>query len=114
VDQWDTEDVRVLSNLIAGSMVETAEAIITAPAERPDVEREIVRTAERQLRMVVIGAANWHSRPRCNAGSWTLHKGRTPCEASTCLVQKQASPSEAQPDCAVSHRPIRLPSLSRK
>jgi AcrR family transcriptional regulator len=61
VDSWDTEDVRVLSNLIVGAMVETAEAIITAPPERPDVERDIVRTAERQLRMVVIGAANWHS-----------------------------------------------------
>jgi AcrR family transcriptional regulator len=61
VDAWDTEDVRVLSNLIVGAMVETAEAIITAPPERPDVERDIVRTAERQLRMVVIGAANWHS-----------------------------------------------------
>lgn len=63
VDQWDSEDVRVLANLIVGSMVETAEAIITAPPERPDVEREIVRTASRQLRMVVIGAANWQSRP---------------------------------------------------
>ena len=63
VDQWDTEDVRVLANLIVGSMVETAEAIITAPTERPDVEREIVRTAARQLRMVVIGAANWRSHP---------------------------------------------------
>jgi hypothetical protein len=51
----------VLANLIVGSMVETAEAIITAPPGRPDIEREVVRTAERQLRMVVIGAANWRS-----------------------------------------------------
>jgi AcrR family transcriptional regulator len=64
VDAWDAEDVRVLANLIVGAMVETAEAIMTAPPERPDVEREIVRTAELQLRMVVIGAANWQSQPR--------------------------------------------------
>jgi AcrR family transcriptional regulator len=61
VQDWTAEDVRVLANLIVGSMVETAEAIITAPPGRPDIEREAVRTAERQLRMVVIGAANWRS-----------------------------------------------------
>ena len=58
---WSGEDLRVLANLIVGSMVETAEAIITSPPGRPDLEREVVRTAERQLRMVVIGAANWRS-----------------------------------------------------
>jgi len=61
VDAWSTEDLRVLANLIVGSMVETAEALITAPPGRPDLEREVVRTAETQLRMVVIGAANWKS-----------------------------------------------------
>jgi hypothetical protein len=43
-------------------MVATAEAIITAPPERPDVEREVVRTAVQQLRMIVVGAMNWKSR----------------------------------------------------
>ena len=64
VQEWTAEDLRVLANLIVGSMVETAEAIITAPPGRPDIEREVVRTAERQLRMVVIGAANWRSPER--------------------------------------------------
>ena len=63
VSEWSADDIRVLANLIVGSMVETAEAIITAPVGRPDVEREIVRTAETQLRMVVVGAANWRSDP---------------------------------------------------
>ena len=63
VSEWSSTDIRVLANLIVGSMVETAEALITAPAGRPDVEREIVRTAQTQLRMVVIGAANWRSDP---------------------------------------------------
>lgn len=63
VQHWSSEDLRVLANLIVGSMVETAEAIITAPPGRPDIEREVIRTAERQLRMVVIGAANWRSLP---------------------------------------------------
>jgi AcrR family transcriptional regulator len=63
VQEWTAEDLRVLANLIVGSMVETAEAIITAPTARPDIEREIQRTAETQLRMVVFGAVNWRSKP---------------------------------------------------
>jgi hypothetical protein len=61
VQHWSSEDLRVLANLIVGSMVSTAEAILTAPPGRPDLEREAVTTAEKQLRMVVVGAANWKS-----------------------------------------------------
>jgi AcrR family transcriptional regulator len=63
VSEWSPEDLRVLANLIVGSMVGTAEALITTPVNRPDLEAEVVRTAELQLRMVVIGAANWRSAP---------------------------------------------------
>ena len=51
-----------MANLIVTAMVSTAEAVVDAPPERPDVEREIVRTAEQQLRMIVVGASNWKSR----------------------------------------------------
>jgi hypothetical protein len=50
-----------MANLIVTAMVSTAEAVIDAPPERPDVERQIVRTVERQLTMIVVGAANWQS-----------------------------------------------------
>ena len=42
-------------------MVKTAEAILTAPPGRPEAEREVVATAEQQLRMVIVGAAGWRS-----------------------------------------------------
>lgn len=61
-ESWSTEDLRVMANLIVTAMVSTAEAVVDAPPERPDVEREIVRTAEQQLRMIVVGASNWESR----------------------------------------------------
>ncbi|MGH3333355.1 MAG: TetR family transcriptional regulator, partial [Nocardioidaceae bacterium] len=61
LDTWSSEDLRVLANLIVNAMVSTAEAIISAPPERPEAEREIVRTAERQLRMIVLGVVNWRS-----------------------------------------------------
>lgn len=59
---WSAEDLRIMANLIVTAMVSTAEAVVDAPPERPDVERQIVRTAEQQLRMIVVGAANWRSR----------------------------------------------------
>jgi AcrR family transcriptional regulator len=59
---WSGEDLRIMANLIVTTMVSTAEAVIDAPPGRPDVEREIVRTVEQQLRMIVVGAANWRSR----------------------------------------------------
>jgi AcrR family transcriptional regulator len=63
VAAWSSDDLRIMANLIVTAMVSTAESIISAPAQRPDVEREVVRTAVQQLRMIVVGAANWESRP---------------------------------------------------
>ncbi len=59
---WSTDDLRIMANLIVTAMVSTAEAVIDAPSGRPDVEREIVHTAEQQLKMIVVGASNWESR----------------------------------------------------
>ena len=61
LDTWTAEDLRVMANLIVNAMVSTAEDILDAPPERPEVEREIVRTAEKQLRLIVVGASNWRS-----------------------------------------------------
>jgi hypothetical protein len=61
LNTWTSEDLRVMANLIVNAMVSTAEDILDAPPERPEVEREIVRTAEKQLRLIVVGAANWRS-----------------------------------------------------
>src|SRR3954470_17295677 len=62
VDSWSSDDLRIMANLIVTAMVSTAESIIAAPTHRPDVEREVVRTAVQQLRMIVVGAQNWKSR----------------------------------------------------
>ena len=61
LDTWTAEDLRVMANLIVNALVSTAEDILDASPERPEVEREIVRTAEKQLRLIVVGAANWRS-----------------------------------------------------
>jgi hypothetical protein len=61
-ESWSSDDLRVMADLIVTVMVSTAEAVLDAPPERPEVERAIVRTAEQQLRMIVVGAAGWRSR----------------------------------------------------
>ena len=61
-EAWWPEDLRVLSNLIVTAMVSTAESILGA-AGRPDVEKQLVEQARTQLRMVLVGALNWRSKP---------------------------------------------------
>jgi AcrR family transcriptional regulator len=61
-DAWSAEDLRVLSNLIVTAMVATAESILSA-AGRPDVEKQLVEQARTQLRMVLVGALSWRSKP---------------------------------------------------
>ena len=62
LNTWTSQDLRVMANLIVNAMVSTAEGIISAPPERPEAEREIIRTAEKQLRLIVVGVNHWRSR----------------------------------------------------
>jgi len=61
-EPWTAEDLRVLSNLIVTAMVATAEALLVAGG-RPGAEKQIAENARTQLRMVLVGAVNWKSRP---------------------------------------------------
>lgn len=61
LDRWKTEDLQLLAGLIVNAMVSTAEAILDAPPKNPSAEAEIVATAERQLRMLVVGVPQWRS-----------------------------------------------------
>ncbi len=67
VGHWSTEDLHVLANLIVKVMVETAMDVVTAPVNQPEVLKQIQQTAERQLRMTIVGAANW-DRPGRQSG----------------------------------------------
>lgn len=61
LDRWTTEDLQLLAGLIVNAMVSTAEAILDAPPEDPAAEAEIIKTAERQLRMIMLGVPHWRS-----------------------------------------------------
>ena len=61
LDRWSTDDLQLLAGLMVNAMVSTAEAILDAPEEDPVAEAEIIATARRQLRMIVLGVPAWRS-----------------------------------------------------
>ena len=62
VEHWSSEDLQAMANLIVKSMVETAVELMTLPPNRPELRAHVVKTAETQLRMVVVGGVNWRSK----------------------------------------------------
>jgi AcrR family transcriptional regulator len=62
LDHWDTEDLQMLASLMVGAMVSIAEEILDAPS-RPEAETEIMRRAEKQLTLILLGIPAWRSRP---------------------------------------------------
>ncbi len=61
LDRWSTEDLQLLAGLMVNAMVSTAEAILDGPANDPAAEADVVTTAERQLRMIVLGVPYWRN-----------------------------------------------------
>ncbi len=61
LEHWSSEDLQLLAGLMVNTMVATAEAILDASPEDPAGEAEIITTAERQLRMIVLGVPQWRS-----------------------------------------------------
>ena len=61
---WSNDDLRTVANLMVTAMTGVVEAIINGAAGKPGWEDEIIRRAESQLQMVVVGVANWRSQDR--------------------------------------------------
>lgn len=61
LNRWSTEDLQVMSTLIVDTMVSTGERLLDATAQHREAEQEVIRLAEKQLRMIVLAAAQWKS-----------------------------------------------------
>jgi TetR/AcrR family transcriptional regulator, fatty acid biosynthesis regulator len=61
LSEWSTEDLQMIAGLFVDTMVSTAEAIIEVPPATPELERDVIRTAEQRLRLIALGAAEWRS-----------------------------------------------------
>lgn len=59
--RWSADDLSMLSDLIVNAMVSTAEQIIAADGDAEE-ERRIVRHANKQLRVIVVGISGWNPR----------------------------------------------------
>jgi hypothetical protein len=64
LNAWSTEDLHMMAGLIVNAMVSTAEEILDVPVDRPEVEKEIMVTVERQLRLVALAVPHWRSAGR--------------------------------------------------
>ena len=58
---WTTEDLHTLAGLLVNTMIAIVGAMVDAPVVAPEADADITRTAEKQLRMVMLGAGQWHS-----------------------------------------------------
>lgn len=61
---WSTEDLQMTAGLMVNLMVSTAEEILDVPIASAEAEDEIVRTAEKQLRLVAVATPHWRSAGR--------------------------------------------------
>jgi AcrR family transcriptional regulator len=57
--RWCEEDLRMLTNLIVDHVMSTASALLDAPAGQRTAERQIIDTAGKQLRLIIVGARHW-------------------------------------------------------
>lgn len=55
---WSSEDLRLVSKLIVGAMVATMADFVEGD---PDAAAEVAEQAEKQLRMLAVGALHWRS-----------------------------------------------------
>ena len=58
---WSSEDLQTIAALMVNTMVATVEAILDAPLDDLLAEQEIIVTAEKQLRLIVLAIPHWRS-----------------------------------------------------
>lgn len=59
LNAWRTEDLQMIAGLIVNTMVSAVLDILDLPAGRPEEEASMERLLEKQLRLVLLGAAAW-------------------------------------------------------
>jgi AcrR family transcriptional regulator len=59
LQSWSRGDLHMLSDLIVNAMVSTVELLLTVPEDDAREQQRIVRDANKQLRLVVVGISGW-------------------------------------------------------
>lgn len=63
IESWNDDDVTMVASLVVSTVVETAAALTDLPRNRPEAEAAVIRTTERQLRLIFLGVPSWRSSP---------------------------------------------------
>jgi AcrR family transcriptional regulator len=58
---WSVADLNMVATLIVNAMISTVEAILETPAGDRHAHAQIAETAEKQLRLVILGIPAWRS-----------------------------------------------------
>ncbi|MEG9225388.1 hypothetical protein [Aeromicrobium sp. Sec7.5] len=61
MERWSGDDVKMASGLFVRNTFYRAEQVVQMPEGRPDREAEIMRKAEREMRLMVLGSEAWES-----------------------------------------------------
>ena len=59
--EWTTDDLLLLAGLLVNTMIATIEAMLDVPVAAPEAGDEIVATAERELRLILLAVPHWRS-----------------------------------------------------
>ena len=59
VQEWPTDDLYVLADLIVQTVVATVQELLDAPADDAEALARVVATARKKLRLIVLGVPHW-------------------------------------------------------
>ena len=62
LNQVTAEDLQMMAGLVVNNMTSLTEQILDLPAGDAEEEQFLIRTAEKQLRVIILGALAWRSR----------------------------------------------------
>jgi AcrR family transcriptional regulator len=63
LQDWSTDDLNMVATLIVNAMISTVEAILETPPGDQRAHAAAGATAEKQLRLVILGVPHWRSSP---------------------------------------------------
>ncbi len=100
----------MIAALMVNTMVSTAEALLDAGPDDPIAEAEVVRTAEKQLRLIALGIPQWRSGDDA-ADVAEPAPAKRPRRAAASRAPARAGASGSTRPAAATRRPRRSPSM---
>jgi AcrR family transcriptional regulator len=59
LNRWSADDLQMIAGLMVNAMVQIAEELLEAPADSPQAQDAVMRTAEKQLLLISLGVPQW-------------------------------------------------------